>query len=88
MNDDRAIHAQMLSAIRRDLGLVVMPDLRLGEARLKAGMMHDMLGHMIAWMDGGGAGDESGFQGHFDKAKRCMTFAFPYRSGRYSAWWG
>jgi aminoglycoside phosphotransferase (APT) family kinase protein len=68
--DDRAILAQMLSAIRRDLGLVVMPDLRLGEARLKAGMMHDMLGHMIAWMDETGAGDESGFQTHFNEAKR------------------
>ncbi len=72
MIDDRAVLAQMLSAIRRDLGLVVMPDLRLGEARLKAGMMHDMLGHMIAWTQdpGAGAGKEGDFQAHFDLAKR------------------
>lgn len=71
MIDDRAILAQMLSAIRRDLGTVVIPDLRLGEARLKAGMMHDMLGHMAAWMrEDAGADEKQRFQGHFDEAKR------------------
>lgn len=76
MVDDRAILAQMLSAIRRDLGTVVMPDLRPGEARLKAGMMHDMLGHMAAWMrEDAGSGERDRFQGHFDDAKRDASDA-------------
>ncbi|MEN3975867.1 phosphotransferase family protein [Emcibacter sp. SYSU 3D8] len=73
MSDDRAILAQLLSAIRRDLGTAIMPDLRLGEARLKAGMMHDMLGHMVAWMREDfdpAAGERARFQGHFDDAER------------------
>jgi aminoglycoside phosphotransferase (APT) family kinase protein len=70
--DDRAMLAQMISAIRRDLGLVVIPDLRLGEARLKAGMMHDMLGHMQAWLreDDTAADERQRFGRHFDLAKQ------------------
>ncbi|MBI1180046.1 MAG: phosphotransferase [Alphaproteobacteria bacterium] len=49
MIGDRAIVAQMLSAIRRDLGLVVQPDLTSPEARAKAAMMSDMLGHLVVW---------------------------------------
>jgi hypothetical protein len=49
LTEDRAIVAQMLSAIRRDLTLTVQPELHSPQARVKAMMINDMLGHLVAW---------------------------------------
>ncbi len=71
MIEDRAIVAQVLSAIRRDLGLVVQPELQSPQARVRAMMMNDMLGHLIAWHgDEGGVTDERRlFTRHFAEAE-------------------
>ena len=67
MIEDRAIVAQVLSAIRRDLGLVVQPELQSPQARVRAMMMSDMLGHLIAWHreEADTADERQRFEAHF-----------------------
>lgn len=71
MIEDRAIVAQVLSAIRRDLGLVVQPELQSPQARVRAMMMSDMLGHLIAWQgdEAGGTDERTRFTRHFAEAE-------------------
>ncbi len=71
MIEDRAIIAQTLSAIRRDLGLVLQPELASSESRTKAAMMSDMLGHLVAWhQEQSGAAEQARYTGHFASAHR------------------
>ncbi len=78
MIEERVILAQLLSAIRRDIGLVIEPDLSSDEARLKARMARDMLGHMVAWMrenPADGAGERHRYEAHFAEAERDAAAA-------------
>lgn len=82
MIEERAIIAQTLSAIRRDLGLVLQPELSSPESRTKAAMMSDMLGHLVAWhQEQSGTAEQARYSGHFTSARRDAAEA----SARLSA---